>query len=199
MASSRLQSGDAFNNWNDCCYHFLISDRQAESEMHSNTWTVGYLHSFRAETDGTVTHVWRLKAATTLQNILLCVIFFFFQFFIFFPPSLHCCCWPVKTPLMFTETPPWGLPPTLPQPVNIKRWCILQSMLVTLLCCYPSFLLGPQWGSWGSVPGTVHHWGRGNLCGVCTFVLCMRLNVCWFLLCVWVCSTFLEIRAWEFR
>lgn len=67
--------------------------------------------------------------------------------------------------------------------VNLKRWCILQSIVVTLLCCYPSFLLEPQCdlvtllrlnNQHGCTTG-----GRGNVCA-CGSVLCMHFNACLF-------------------
>lgn len=78
--------------------------------------------------------------------------------------SHHRCCCAMKTALVmlvkfyccymnrFSQTlhaciasPPshyWCVPPH--PVVGIKRWCIQQSMVVTPLCCYPLFLLGPQ-------------------------------------------------------
>ena len=129
--------------------------------------------------DDTVSHrhfistTWSLKSccrAKTIQQSLL-------PFYLFTP--LHRCCSPVKTLLMEsdcrtrTDFPnhcphvspspslylPLPPPTTTPRPVaNIKRWCIQQSMVVTLLCCYPSFQRGPQCDL---VRLLRHNWGRG--------------------------------------
>ena len=145
-----------------------------------------------------------VEAALEWSRISQSVVTSFYYF-----PSLCCCCLPVKTPLFLvcviwlTYKNRFFNPPhhhhhhhhphesPCPHPVVIvKRWCIQQSMAVTLLCRYPSFLPGPLWFSEAPEaqhPGTVHRWGMGNLRDCARlFSACVWMSVCFYRACVCV-------------
>lgn len=93
---------------------------------------------------------------------------------------------------MLHYNPSWSC--KTPRPiVNIKRWCILQSMVVTLLRCYPSFLLGAS--VWFSEAPEAQYptrctTGGGERVSVC---ICFLHVFEWMFAFMWcVCLAYLE-------
>lgn len=135
-------------------------------------------------------HVKPGNVAVVLQRSRISQSLCLFHFIIF-----HRCCRPVKTPLMMLAKNPSlrsPSPPNSPQHVNIKRWCIRQSMLVTLLCCCSSFLPGPRCDLVGLLRLSTRHGaplGEGEICVECVhlFYACVWMYVCFHTVCVCVC------------